>query len=365
MGSATFPCADCGDDITVSGMNNKRCASTAAYREKRGDICYECEKRRQTASAVEYTAGQGLPALEGTERQIAYAETLRAQRLRWLRDDYENPAARTRRSPKDQADHDALADVVATVTSAKWFIESKGDSAQQMARELIGDPVDTVKQAAAAEMTVRPAESTTSVVCEVRATSERLTARMPERHEAFNDRLKALGYRWDRPSRVWSLALDATTGDSSDRVVELAHASLGAGVPVRVADVSLHDRIVAGDYTPRTHLWVQHLVASDTLLITMPYGHGAYDTARSLPGARYSKERGGITVPTRSAAPLLDFVEGHAFRLTPGAQSAIDQSLAALARAEIVEAQERQATPDKPAERVASGEIDESLRDDA
>lgn len=363
MGSATFPCADCGDDIRVSGGNNRQCASQAAYRKKRGDVCFECEKARAATNAATYSEEHELPALEGTEKQIAYAEVLRARKLRWLRNDFEDVRARASRGEKSQAVCSDAADLAAPITSAKWWIECQGDTPEQIIEALTPSVVDALAEEADEDIVVRPVEMSTDTVCEVRATDKRLTARMPERHEAFNERVKALGYRWDRAARCWTLALGPTTGDTADRVVELAHAALAAGVPARVADVTLHARIVAGDYAPRTHLWVCLLVESNRLLVTMPYGHEAFDAARSLPGARYNKDLGGITVPPTSAAPMLDFADEHGFRLTPGAQEAVDDAMAALRNAEVVEARERHATPDAPTDRTATGEIDDELRD--
>lgn len=86
MAKASFSCAQCGASIDVggAGYNRARADSYAAYCEKRGDICRSCAQAKfaadnQAAVAASQTAG--LPALTGSEKQVAWANTIRLQAL--------------------------------------------------------------------------------------------------------------------------------------------------------------------------------------------------------------------------------------------------------------------------------------------
>lgn len=46
-----------------------------------GENCWECRKAVQSAAAAEVAAEVGLPTLEGSEKQVAWAETIRVKKL--------------------------------------------------------------------------------------------------------------------------------------------------------------------------------------------------------------------------------------------------------------------------------------------
>lgn len=86
MAKATFPCAGCGASITVGGSsyNRRRADNYAEFCAKRGDLCEACKRAQfleDNARAAAETAAIGLEPLKGTEKQIAWANTIRLQML--------------------------------------------------------------------------------------------------------------------------------------------------------------------------------------------------------------------------------------------------------------------------------------------
>jgi hypothetical protein len=88
MARATYSCTDCGSTIEVTGRNRADADSRARWGEKNRPLCWECEKRHRTAKlaaagavAAEAAQQAGLPALTGSAKQIAWAETIRAAAL--------------------------------------------------------------------------------------------------------------------------------------------------------------------------------------------------------------------------------------------------------------------------------------------
>jgi ribosomal protein S27AE len=88
MGSATYNCPKCGEPIRVSRGNNKQSASFAAFMEREGRVCAACAKaefvaehQAKVAAAASDERNATLPALTGSEKQIAWATALRLDAL--------------------------------------------------------------------------------------------------------------------------------------------------------------------------------------------------------------------------------------------------------------------------------------------
>lgn len=130
MAISTYPCPKCGAKIDVVGRNradaDRRCKREAAE----GRVCYDCFKAEQaeeraakSAAAAQIAVADHLPSLEGTPKQIAFAETVRRESLDGF------PAAsdvlvehlRARGLPDDQfaAAHGELLDAIALIKS-EW-----------------------------------------------------------------------------------------------------------------------------------------------------------------------------------------------------------------------------------------------------
>ncbi len=81
MAKADFKCADCGASVRVSGHNRSDADRKAAWHEAEGHVCDDCAaKRRAAENAVAAAANlaEGLPALTGSEKQIACAAKTRS-----------------------------------------------------------------------------------------------------------------------------------------------------------------------------------------------------------------------------------------------------------------------------------------------
>lgn len=91
--------------------------------------CWECEKKALTSAAKASCAD--MPALEGTEKQIAWAETLRASRKK------EIDMFRARLYSGHPRATEALAalDAVMAPTEAKYWIETRHDSTETLIRK--------------------------------------------------------------------------------------------------------------------------------------------------------------------------------------------------------------------------------------
>ena len=117
----------CGHEETVSlfGPGKERERTISWYRS--AGLCSECyAKRKQerynerNQAHAEEAKSAGLPALTGTEKQIAWAETLRVELYKkWIKEAqiYKNPAETVKR----------LNAMTLAETSAKFWIDHRHD----------------------------------------------------------------------------------------------------------------------------------------------------------------------------------------------------------------------------------------------
>lgn len=84
MAKASYICPDCKTTLTISGYNRSEADRRARNMEQRGERCRDCENKIESEAAAEAAKAAGLPELTGSEKQIAWAEAIRARALKSL-----------------------------------------------------------------------------------------------------------------------------------------------------------------------------------------------------------------------------------------------------------------------------------------
>lgn len=371
MAKAYFKCSQCGDSVVVIGQNRSAADRLAQYRQDQKSLCHDCwDKQRaeqraaDSQAAAESAAQTGLPALTGSEKQIAWAETIRRENLSRL----------TALADGLEGDHAALVaeatDLIRAQDRAAWWIDTRGEYwwqdrsafaawliggskffdlpvSEQMARAraYMGGlrPAEppappAVVAEARAEATVIPAARVTATPAEFRQVDGGIHIIFPEKRDDFRAIVKACGYRWSDDH--WRCA-GPTAGDPAERLVEAAHRLLAGGFPVIVQDADLRRRAVAGEFEPRHTRWIERCNAATHLrgwfLLSWSYEEDYYAPSRQIPGSVWEKPY--VAVPPEQFEELLDFADRYDFRLSPGAQEAVKQARANRAAALITDIQ--------------------------
>lgn len=115
----------------------------AAYQETKP--CQDCRMAEKSMASASVNAKAGLPALVGSEKQVAWAETIRAKAIGSKHNDVQNltptdehigQVSEAYGSPVDelrrrfaliQAAQEKARDELLTTTSAKWWIDNRDD----------------------------------------------------------------------------------------------------------------------------------------------------------------------------------------------------------------------------------------------
>jgi len=91
-----------------------------------GQTCWQCQRAVENAAAAETSATQGWPALEGSEKQIAWATTIRAEKLERLL-------------------LPILAGALLEQAEARWWIDHRTESPEILAWRAVGEPAEPTR----------------------------------------------------------------------------------------------------------------------------------------------------------------------------------------------------------------------------
>lgn len=355
-------------DVTYSCGHEERVVLFGPSRERdrkiewmeREGVCAECWQRKLSADRASVSAEaakaaeeEGLPKLQGSEKQIAWAEKIRADQLRVLNDSTE------RRLTRDEEDKRelvfALVDRIHRIESAKWWIDNRSDSFHiyDICREIYykaekaGQPFDAALDAAyrdtlptqepaseiqtaeidaKAEATVRPESPLTETVAEIKVLENAIEVHFPERREDFRELVRfKLGYTWTETR--WRRDLKITNGTVTDRAVELGNSLLAAGFCVRIFDEGIRLRAISGEFEHECKRWVYRYTGekyTGWFALRWPRGEDFFKVAKRLPGSRWNKPY--VVVPPEQFEQVLDFAEMYEFRLTSHAQAVVEEA---------------------------------------
>lgn len=321
-------CEDCGTvfEVQLTGPSRDREWKLKSWTW----VCDDCKEKAKLAAsekAAKEAEDVGLPELDGTEKQIRWAEVLRLEIIERI-DKFisVHPAA-----PGKEAELAALVLAVKGQKSSHYWIDHRENSAQGILEEYRrrnpqkSESVKALESEAATEITVRPAKVVSETIAEIRAFQDRVEIKFPERRDEFWGLIKKeLGYTWS--GSAWVRKISKWAGTPEDRAAEAGNRILASGFPIRIHDERIRQIAIDGTFEPECKQWV--------LLRTGGQYNGwfaiwwkegdFYGAAKRIRGARYDKPH--VVVPTEHFEEVLDFAGIHGFRLSEGAQEASDKA---------------------------------------
>jgi hypothetical protein len=345
-----------------------------AHREK------ELERARREAQAE--AEERGLPELAGSEKQVAWAMTIRQNAMEALDRAERKALDRLAESPDDEqaAFFVATVDAMRRETRAKAWIDEYGrmpkDFVEHHVRDLLrkawrerplADPdpedVDPTRM-------MDPPERITSTVAAIETRGETIRIVFPENRRDFWEVVKKrLQYRWNKREQVWERKIGYMSGPLEDRLAEAAHELVAAGFSVRAPSPVIEAAIAEAWSAERTR-WVVKMKADGRLGIVWDRfrDDDYWRAAKAIPSSRW--EAPYMKVQPEQFEAVLDFAEMHDFEISEGAEKAMDKAreerdAAVVAELEAEEAKERKRVGRDPRPMDAPKEVsvDESLRD--
>ncbi|MBW7903136.1 MAG: hypothetical protein H3C26_16785 [Rhodocyclaceae bacterium] len=430
MAKALFECADCGNSVVVVGRNRSEADRRAAWHQAQRHICADCEAKNratQSSAAAAINTEAGLPALTGSERQVAWAETIRLGKMARVRmfgklidmmqslehveslnaeqcealradikreidnidsgDDRELVRRQCHclmRAVGSARRYASLVEIMNRQTRASWWIDHRDTPIDAIALNLADDidaaieaarpqPTGEVEamHAAQEEALLKPAEAPKSPqVAEIRFSGKELHVTFAEKREDFRLLMRGMGFHW--AERYWVRTLGLTTGEPIDRMAETAHRIIGAGFMARLHDDEAHAKAISGDFAPEQTRWVTKTVGGaydGWCRIQWSKTDDLYAPAKCLLGARYKD--GYVYVPPGSILEVMDFADRYGFAASIGIREMLAAHQAALAAGAVIADPKAGPTPLRveasavPARLDATtGDIDPELREE-
>ena len=343
-----------------------------------------------------------LPALEGSEKQIGWAEEIREHAVRKLE------AVCTAMSiiieagghagvdaagaylakhvEKGESLHwlcqlchsallmfpnvEALCRAVEAQSNAHWWIDHRHDlhslvDSLSKARVEASATSGPKEIQAMADALVRPeGREPFKVPAEVSRTGGRVEVFRPVKSDTFREIMHGRGYAWDGEASVWALKLDEDAGDPMERVAEITGVLVGAGYCVLCHDPDARKAALAGEWSPMSSRRIRRV--DGRFSIVWPYGDDWYREAKTVPGAKWNKAAHEMAVPILSAEAVADFADEYDFSFTPGARALLESFRDAVAMGCVLPASKasgRKKTSKAKPGAPAPGGVDPELMD--
>lgn len=373
----------CGHTGTIRLIGRDRQWRLEQEKEKLCSECYraalEQERQEGNARAAIENQAAGLAELEGTEKQIAWAETLRRQFL----DIFEGKILPEITDEQKAAHPEACEGTLQIYrsfrsrTSASWWIDNRSlineyrlpimiKNEKEALAQAQNEPPAHIIEEAQAEATVYPPDAVSNLVTDIEVRGNTISVLYPERNEKFREIMHSLNLKWERR---WLRTIGNRSGDIEDRVAEIGNKLLAAGFPVRIYDAAARQKAIDGTYEPEPIRWITAIVSGQYigwLCVNWSKKEDFYTEAKRIAGSRYCKPH--VVVPAENYEEVLDFAGRYEFKITDKAQEIIDAAMqvreTALVTGVKVPKSQGPAKPERPQLDPEEIGIDEELRDE-
>ena len=313
--SGTFSCGHEGKVNIIGKAKDREWKIERAF----SNMCPDCYKKwleeehqRKNKEAMEEAKEMDLPELTGTEKQIAWANTLRKKFVDTVEDRIES--LKTKNAPKKTKRYQETLDhILLTKTEAKYYIDNR----YQLVEDVIdsfkeeykkGFQEDIEEQEVLIEDTIRQKDSKPGFV-EILSTKDKIICEY-EKNEEFRTLVKSLGYKWNNQ---WERTITETNGPIEDRIAELGNKLLNAGFAVCIHSKELREKAGKADYEPECTRWIK-LVEESFYITWSEHSDSLYAAAKKLPGAKWHNR--GMWVKLSYYSEVEDFAEQLGFKFT-------------------------------------------------
>lgn len=349
----TYSCGHEGCVNIIGPIKDREWKKERAF-EKMCPECYEkyLEEQRQKANeeSVKKAKEMELPELQGTEKQIARANTIR-QKFIELFDKIDEDYLEMAREKYHKLEKVNLENILTiqdymltNKIEARWFIDNR-DTLFKAIDEIVKDALKTdeekleekldEKQIAnlKLESTVFPENAITNVAAEVTVKGNKIRV-IFEKNDKFREIVKGLRYKWNG---AWERELSEFTGAAEHRASELGNKLLNAGFPIMILDENIREKAVTGAYEQECDRWIQLRIQGDYegwLAIRWYDKSDLYNKARKLPGSKWSNP--SVVVRIEHYKEVQEFAELYSFKFSKKALEAIEEYKCQLENATIV-----------------------------
>lgn len=390
--SGVFSCGHEGI-VNITGPHKDREWKKENAFSKRCPECYEKykenERARQNEEALKKAKEMELPELKGTDKQIAWANTIRQQVVNRLEKEleffkqvevleetknnvvtsftkgvemhffydvqefYNKIHENYRDTFKLEKFKEVAKDYIKTLDyivcneeSAKFYI----DNARRFEYLVIkmkdvylnkmtsfdenADLIEDIEKELDKDCTIYPESFEGRPVVKVEIDFKTIKL-IVEKNEEFRLLVKKNNYKWVDYS--WQRTLKSGDDNVKDRVAEIVSILLNAKFPVRVEDNEIREKAVSGEFDKEITRWIE--LKGDKFLVVWDKKEDLYDVIKSLPSSKYEKPN--ITIEKERYQELEDFAQVYDFTFNIEAEVLL-KKMKDLNRVKVTEIEEKE-----------------------
>lgn len=355
-------------------------------------LCPECYKKKQeekrdaeNKEAAEKSAEMELPELSGTEKQVAWANTLRVKVVDSLNLRCNKIEAALKEKGLDTIPgeeigmkeiHDSMQHFIKSHTDARYWIDMRGEvvNLKTIVSEYKKYMEEYANREAIEEINAEKKSITVSPECDTLKNGvvkiifkDGVVRTEYVKDSEFMEIVKGLGYKWD--GTAWGKEITEYTGSMENRAAELGNKLLSKGFTVQFPDKESKDKAVSADFVQENDRWIKFNTKTGMLaLVWTKRSDILYTVAKKLPGAKWSN--GSMKVDIEFFREVLDFAEIMGFSISQVAMRKIEEYKRKESEFENTSVRISQTEIISDKERIKKslrfdGTILEDLRDDA
>lgn len=339
----TFSCGHEGY-ATVFGTKKER-----RWREETVflGVCPDCYKKsmdekraEENKVALEESNQLGFPALVGSAKQVAWANTIR---LKFYHDFSEYVKTVIQKQPDiiNVRNEDFNKSIVINrlmeiqqyaVTEkldAKFWIDNRDLTLTGIAHLILNDLRQRIPEEVQEEINLQEAECTVvpegqrkDGIVKITQSGNFVYVRYIKDDE-FRKIIKQFHFHWE--DGCWQRKMSEFTGPAEDRISEMGNHLLTAGFTVQFPDTLTRDNAVSGDYILEPNRWIQYNAEHRQLAIKWyVYDDTIYQAAKKLPESKWDCDTHSVLVPVEFYNEVDDFAQMMDFVFSKNAKKAIN-----------------------------------------
>lgn len=349
--------------------------------KKFSGMCEECYKKyleqkraEENKDALEATLDMDLPELTGTEKQVAWANTIRINLYNelneykeemkckriclWFKENMQIKSVDEFEEMLSYFD-DALDFYMLNTVKASTWIDNRNSGSlwiEKTCCEMIKNFIEhnekwedeeTLSQVIS-DIIVAPKEvkHVGTAVITVKVDSVSVSY---QKNTTFMDIVKTLGYKWDNGEWVKQITKRMTS--AGDRAAELGNKLLNAGFTISIQDEDTRNNAINGTYEKEYDRWIT-MTKRKIGIWWLERNDSLYRNARKITGSKW--ESPYVMVAIENFAEVIDFADAYGFGIDDSVHEAIGKHKAYLEKINKVE-------PVEVVEEEAIDKLDEIL----